>query len=763
MKNKIKLLILEDDQEDIILLKEMIADEDSIEPDNQEFDAVFLTSLKEGIDFILENKVDVILLDLSLPDSFRLDTLKNLTRNGTSGDIPVIVLTALDDKETGIEAVKMGAQEYLVKGQITPDLLFKAIRYAIERHLLKSRLKNETIELKQSEDHLIKIITSDPDGVVILDTLHIVRFINPAAEKLLDRTRKYYLGKPFEYSFPRNEFVSSEIEIIRKKETVILEVRSVSIDFQGDRAWLISLRDISLKKRLLNAFSEEKERLDITLRSIGDGVIAADELGNISIINNVAMEIIGLPMEAIVGKPLDDVLILKNKSTGLLLKNPSAKIMKTGKLIDSIGLIDWVLVSGNGEEIPVEFSGAPVRKQKEVMGVVWVICDVSEKKELEEEAIRGQNLEALGVLAGGIAHEYNNILTSTLGYISLAKNSLRSESRILGRLKKVEQAALRAKEISSRLLTFSKGGEPRKKIESIIPTLKAASLIITRFPGVKILWQIEDATWRANFDPEQVELAVKNILRNSIEAMPEGGEILVKVENLRVPEIKFSNIRRGNYIKISISDQGTGVPCDFLKKVFAPYFSTKQNAEGMGLTTAYSIIRKHGGWIRMKSRGVPGEGSIVTILLPIATLGNDTDESKSDIQKLGSINPIKGKVMVMDDEPYIREVASELLETLCYEAVVAESGEEALILYREALKTNNLFFAVILDLVIPSGMGGKECIRKLLELDPNVNAIVSSGYSNDPVMANYKDYGFKGVLPKPYQLDDLEATLENLK
>jgi two-component system cell cycle sensor histidine kinase/response regulator CckA len=373
----------------------------------------------------------------------------------------------------------------------------------------------------------------------------------------------------------------------------------------------------------------------------------------------------------------------------------------------------------------------------------------------------------LGVLARGIAHEYNNILTSALGYLSLAKMVTGEDHQIFPMLTKAEEAGFRATGISSRLLTFSRGGEPQKSLDSIVNTLEQAVHHILKSPLLTTVWHIDDDLWPVMFDPLQVSLAVSNILKNAAEAVNNQGCIKIKVKNFRVPRKSSLDIKRGNYVKITITDQGSGISDEDLPKIFDPYFTTKEKAEGMGLTTAYSIIRKHGGWIGVQSKkNREDSGTTVTLLLPAAvTL---SEERKTGGPVTGAVKRVeppavkKRKILVMDDEDMVREIAREMLEFLEYEVVTAENGAEALGLYRSAMKSGSPIEMVILDLVVPTGMGGKECIRKLREIDPHVKAIVSSGYSDDPVIANYRDYGFRGVLSKPYKIDELREILEQL-
>jgi two-component system cell cycle sensor histidine kinase/response regulator CckA len=768
MKPTLKILILEDNADDILLLKEMTAEMSNFDFADTEFEMNYRESLREGIQYLKSHLVDLIILDLTLLDSQGLNTLQRLREAKEASNIPIIVLTVMDDKKAGIEAVKMGAQEYLVKSDITARFLSTSIRYALERHQLKLQLEKETEELEQSENQFIEILTSIPDGVIILDKDNTLHFMNPAAEDLLGRENMKSPGKSFAFPMITDESESREIEILRQDgNPATIEMRGVKVDWKGQDAWLISLRDITGKKKLLKAFSQEKERLDITLRSIVDGVITTDQKGVIRLINWMAVQMTGWPQQEAVGKPLADVLKLKDKTTGEFLLDAGKKAMTVDENIEiaSSNDWDWILISRSGNKMPIEYSCAPVLKEGEVMGLVLVMRDTTEKKELEEDLKRSRNLEALGVLARGIAHEYNNILTSTLGYISLAKVVTADEHKIFPMLQKAEEAGIRAKEISYRLLTFSKGGEPQKRKESIVNTLEQAANHILKSLPITTEWHFDQHLWPVMIDRHQVSLAVSNILKNAAEALSNKGSIEIKVKNFRVPIKKSPIITRGNYVKITITDQGSGIPDEYLPKIFDPYFTTKEKAEGMGLTTAYSIIRKHGGWIGVKSKkDQEAGGTTVTLLLPAAVtlLEHKKPAVPVPIQEKEPEPPAvkKRKILVMDDEDMIREITREMLEFIEYEAVAAEDGEEALELYQSAMNSGSPIEVVILDLVVPTGMGGKECIQKLQKIDPNVIAVVSSGYSDDPVVANYQDYGFRGVLSKPYKIDQLKEILE---
>ncbi|MGE5342469.1 MAG: response regulator [Candidatus Omnitrophota bacterium] len=749
MRPKLNLLILEDNSDDILILKEMLADIQTENPNEPGFELAIYSTLKEGITHLSTQRPDLIILDLTLPDSSRLNTLQTLRKIETARDIPIIVLTVLDDKESSIQAVKMGAQEYLVKSQVTAPFLFKAIRYALERHQLKLQLEKETEDLKKSEEQLIKIITGDPDGMIIVDEDKHIRFINPAAEKLLDRTRKEAMGGEFRFPLPENESTRTEIELYHKGGVIVTaEMRHVILHWQSKKAWLISLRDISRKKRLIHAFSEKKEKVDVTLRSIADGVIAADTKGMVTVINGAACRMIGWEQDRAIGKPIADVLTL-NDPTG---RSP---------IPHDAG--DWVLTDREGRRIPVEFSCAPIRKQEEVMGSVWVIRDVSEKRELEAESIRQHNLDALGSMIGDIVHEYNNILTAALGYISLAQLSVDPNDSLLFKLMEIESSAQKTKDISERLFSFSGKGEPFKETGSVLQTLETAAAAILKYNQSRVDWRVPADLWPARYNPDQMAIALKNILKNAVEAMSASETaIAITTENTEIPSDKYPGVKRGKYIQIEITDQGTGMPPDIQEKSFLPFFTTKENAEGLGLTTAYAIIRRHGGWVRLKSTGIPGDGCTVSMLIPAILPEEDRLPVNVPLREPDPPTRVKGKVLIMDDEEFIREIAKELFETLGYAAASVENGEDVLDAYRQAMESGNPFTFVVLDMFIPGRMGGKECIKELLALDPNAKAVISSGYLNDPAMIDYPHYGFCGALPKPYLIKDLKGLLEKI-
>ena len=377
-----------------------------------------------------------------------------------------------------------------------------------------------------------------------------------------------------------------------------------------------------------------------------------------------------------------------------------------------------------------------------------LVAEIEERKWVEEELIKAQKLESLGILAGGIAHDFNNMLTTVLGNVTLAMLDVERGAPIYRSLETAETAALRAQDLTKQLLTFAKGGAPVKQTIDIGELVRHSIAFALRGSRTKYDVSLQDGLWLVDADEGQLAQVMHNLVINADHAMPQGGTIAVRCENSLLKNNEAPSLATGKYVRISVRDTGIGIPKDHLLKIFDPYFTTKQKGSGLGLATVYSVIQKHGG--RIFAESALGEGTTFIILLPAS------DAVAVPKKRLENTVPTgTGKILVMDDEPDIRQTACDMLKRLGYSAMHAADGEGAVKLYREALRDGDPFKAVIMDLTIPGGMGGAETLRKLQEIDPDVKGIVSSGYSNDPVMAEYKKYGFAGVVAKPYRVRDL--------
>lgn len=380
---------------------------------------------------------------------------------------------------------------------------------------------------------------------------------------------------------------------------------------------------------------------------------------------------------------------------------------------------------------------------------------IAERQQLEDEILKIRKLESVGLLAGGIAHDFNNILTAIMGNVSLGKQFADASSKVYGRLEAAEKACHRATELTQQLLTFSKGGAPIKRPVSITELIKESANFALRGSNVRCEFAIQDHLWPVDVDEGQMSQVISNIIINADQAMPQGGIVRVQAENLPVDMDHPLPLRAGHYVRISINDHGVGIPQEHLSKIFDPYFTTKPRGSGLGLATAYAILQKHDGYLAVES--AVGMGTTFFLYLPASSQTMRVASPPAARSYHGS-----GRILVMDDEEAIRELAGQMLMQLGYAVESACDGTEAIALYSKAKDTGQPFDAVIMDLTIPGGMGGKEAMRRLRELDPQIKAIVSSGYSTDPIMANFRHYGFRGVVVKPYNLDDLSTALHRV-
>ncbi|MFC1949716.1 PAS domain S-box protein [Chloroflexota bacterium] len=556
----------------------------------------------------------------------------------------------------------------------------------------------------------------------------------------------------------RGEFVPSNygISIVSKDGGIRhLEVFRGEVLWNGEAQFQAIYQDITKRKQLEQALAEEKKRLEVTLRSTGDAVITTDMEGKVVLLNRVAEQLTGWTQGEAIGKPLAEVFHIIDEHTRKRITNPVKTVLKTGRIV---GLINHaVLVSRDGSEYIIADSGAPIRDEHgNLFGVVLVFRDITEVRKLEEEIQKTEKLQSVGNLAGGIAHDFNNYLTGIMGNISLAKRYVEPQGKAIERLEEAEQASIRARDLTRQLLTFSTGGAPIKKIISIGKLIEDTVSFALRGSNIKPEFSLPDDLWVVETDEGQINQVISNIIINADQAMPQGGKVNVEAKNLVISRRMTLPLPRGNYVEITIRDYGVGIAKEHLTRIFEPFFTTKQKGSGLGLATSYSIIQKHGGHIAIESK--LGAGTTVHVYLPASMeTAPIREEVIAEAVLVG-----KGRILIMDDEEIIQQFLHSGLTWIGYEVVLTKDGAEAIECYSKAKESGQPFDAVIMDLPIPGGMGGKEAIKKLLEIDPDATVIVSSGYATDPIMADYRKYGFSAVATKPYVIEQLNETLYKL-
>ncbi len=382
------------------------------------------------------------------------------------------------------------------------------------------------------------------------------------------------------------------------------------------------------------------------------------------------------------------------------------------------------------------------------------VTDITARRQLEAEMGRASKLEAVGILAGGIAHDFNNILTVVLGNVTLAEADTSAGSALNARLADARKATMRARDLTLQLLTFAKGGEPVKAAVELPELLRESAAFSLHGAKAKAEFRIAPNLWSVNADKGQLGQVVQNLVLNAVQAMPNGGMVTVTAENTEVAAGSLP-VSPGRYVKLTVSDSGMGIAREHLAKIFDPYFTTKAQGSGLGLATVYSIVRKHEGHIEADSE--PGRGTMFRVWLPAGGTPVRKPGGPS-----GSRSPFRARVLFMDDEEPIRGMAKIFMERLGFDCETAADGGETIRMYQEAMQSERPFEVVLMDLTVPGGMGGREAMEQLRRLDPGVRAIVSSGYSRDPVMANYRLHGFRAVLPKPYGLEQLRKTMNDV-
>lgn len=641
----------------------------------------------------------------------------------------------------------------------------------------RKRAENDRIRIQQQ---LLATLDQTPAGIMIVDAPDIsIRLVNQAAARILfgrqldPGIRFSSLAERYSWTF----FTKDGIEIPGDETPIYLAIRhgkTVSseelrvVRQDGSESWILVnaapirdetgriiegisvFLDITELKQSEEAYLASELKYSETIEMLPLGIYECDMTGRITFANRQAFSYFGMTDDDFRrGTSIFDVIIPEQAQ--------KARVMMQKHLRNEpIGDFQYTGLRKDGTTFPLEIHSSLIWSKNSPAGMRGVLYDLSSRKAMEEELFKANKLESVGVLAGGIAHDFNNILTAMLGNISLSKMNIERTHPVFDLLNDAEKAGFRAKDLTQQLLTFSRGGSPVKESMLLPVIIRDSAEFVLRGSVSKCSYSFPSDLWPIHADKGQISQVIQNLIINANQAMPKGGTIAVTAFNREIGRGENPNLSEGRYVGIAIKDSGVGIPQTLLQNIFDPYFTTKQTGSGLGLSICYSIIRNHGGLITVESE--VGKGTMFTVLLPAAdSMADEENRENEQLQLHGS-----GRILVMDDDTMIHDLLNSLLTAFGYTVDFAHDGDQALTMYDSAEAEHRPFSLVIMDLTIPGRMGGRETIKLLKEKYPSAKAIVSSGYSNDPVMTQFSDYGFSGILPKPFTVEDLLKAVKGI-
>jgi PAS domain S-box-containing protein len=627
-----------------------------------------------------------------------------------------------------------------------------------------SQHKDTEKKLEVLEKNFADILSKSTDTFYRTNLAGEIAWITPDIRRLTGYIADEVIGKKMAdfYADPsvmgelikqlnENDGVVEDFQVrIKKKDGASIWVSTNASYFYDDSGEVIGIegvaRDITGKRSVEEALRRSEEQYRVLIENIQEGVfLIQDE--KVLFVNDQMANMIGYTVEEIRGKNFTSFIAPED----VPMVAERYRMRHAGA--ETPSEYDYHMLHKDGKTRIVVNMVVSITTFKGRQATAGTITNITDKRKLEIELTRRQKLESVGLLAGGIAHDFNNLLTSILGGLSLVKIGRAQEGDVEGEqiLEESINATRRAKELTRQLLTFAKGGKPVKQVIDFKTLLTESVRFALRGSDSTYKLSITDDLRNAEADEGQMNQVINNLVINADQSMPEGGVIDVVAYNITLKSDSGIPLPAGEYVCFGISDSGVGIPEEFLEKIFDPYFTSKQKGSGLGLATTYSIVRNHDGLVTVDSE--LGKGSAFKVFLP----ASGKPVAKSDyVEKI-----VKGygRVLIMDDEDVVRNVFGRMLKKLGYDVAFAINGDEAISMFKAAMKNGNAFDAIITDLTIPGGMGGMKVVEILGEVEPGIKAIATSGYSSDPIMGNFWEYGFSGVIQKPFELEDLSQVI----
>lgn len=648
------------------------------------------------------------------------------------------------------------------------------------------RLNSRIADLNEFQGSLKHLLYMVVDGLIMINKDGRIAYVNSALEQIVGCKSSEIIGTHFSDPRWHFQFINAassaegcffqsvfqtrqdlvgrfcKLEQDRDRQRIFYITATVHHDLQENMAGVAAIIHDCTELNRVKEENQEIKNVYERLAQYADEAIfrIQAESGRIIYINDAAEKILNYRLEDYLSDPRVQMHVIN----GNHLQAWTDAVGKTDHAKNVLKNIIIECTAREGQTVIMEFTVIAVRDARgEIAYFECLGRDITVRRFMEAELAKAQKLESIGLLAGGIAHDFNNIMTAVFGSLALAKMESAPDSPVYSRLVSAEEHCMKAKALTRKLLTYSRGGSLRRRTASIANVIRDAVSFSLSGKNIDCRFEFSDHLRSAQIDENQMHQVVHSLVSNAAEAMPQGGAIEIGAQNVDLADDQVRPLKAGHYVQWYVRDHGVGISQEHLKRIFDPYFTTKQMGSvkgmGLGLAICYSIVKSHEGMITVESS--PGAGSTFTVYMPASN--NDKDEQKQETAKEArSVSEPKRKILLIDDEQILLDVTGSMLKHIGYEVVTAKCHEEALEQYRRGKEAGRPFSLIIMDLTMRGNEGGEIAIRRWKDDHPEVKAVISSGYMNDPVVEEYWKYGFVGAMVKPYSLTELKSSLENI-